>query len=92
VLAKRGELDESLRIRREEELPVYERLGDLRARAIALGKIADVLATRGEVDQALTMWRESLAIFERLGEQDLTAIARQRVMRLQTTEGPGSGL
>ena len=32
VLSSRGELDEALRIRREEELPVYERLGDVRLR------------------------------------------------------------
>ena len=33
VLAARGELDEALRIRREEQLPVYERLGDVPTRA-----------------------------------------------------------
>jgi CHAT domain/AAA ATPase domain len=32
ILAGRGELDEALRIRREEQLPVYERLGEVRAR------------------------------------------------------------
>ena len=30
VLQARGQLDEALRIRQEEELPVYERLGDVR--------------------------------------------------------------
>jgi hypothetical protein len=30
----RGELDEALRIRREEELPVFECLGDVRERAM----------------------------------------------------------
>ena len=40
----RGELDEALRIRREEELPVYERLGDVRSRAVTMGQIADILA------------------------------------------------
>ena len=30
ILQGRGETDEALRIRREEELPVYERLGDVR--------------------------------------------------------------
>ena len=43
VLQARGELDEALRIRREEELPVFERLGDVRARAVTMGRIADVL-------------------------------------------------
>ncbi len=69
VLQARGEPDEALRIRREDELPVYERLGDVRARAVTLGKIADVLQARGELDEALRIRREDqLPVFERLGD------------------------
>ncbi|MCK6523170.1 hypothetical protein L6R49_17245, partial [Myxococcota bacterium] len=39
----RGQLDEALRIRMEEELPVYERLGDVRSKAVTMGQIADIL-------------------------------------------------
>jgi hypothetical protein len=46
VLQARGDLDEALRIRREEELPVYERLGDVRAKAVTMGKIAPAGARR----------------------------------------------
>ncbi len=67
LLASIGDLDEALRIRREEELPVYERLGDVRARAVTLGKIADVLQDRGELDEALRIRREEeLPVYERL--------------------------
>jgi hypothetical protein len=38
ILQARGELDEALRIRREEELPVYDRLGDVRSKAVTHGK------------------------------------------------------
>jgi hypothetical protein len=38
VLKLRGDLDESLRIRRNEELPVYIRVGDTQGRAITLEK------------------------------------------------------
>ena len=38
----RGELDEALRIRVQEQLPVFEHLGDMLAVAITKGKIADV--------------------------------------------------
>ena len=59
-----------MRIRREEELPVYERLGDVRARAVTLGKIADILQARGQLDEALRIYREeALPVFERLGEE-----------------------
>lgn len=64
----RGDLDEALRIRREEEIPVYERLGDVRSRAVTMGKIADVLQARGELDEALRIRREEeLTVYERLG-------------------------
>jgi phosphopentomutase len=49
VLQARGQLDEALRIRQEEQLPVYERLGDVRSKAVTMGKIADVLQARGQV-------------------------------------------
>ncbi len=68
MLQARGELDEALRIRREEELPVYERLGDVRSKAVTQGKIADVLQARGELDEALRIRREEqLPVYERLG-------------------------
>jgi hypothetical protein len=43
----------ALRIRRKEELPVYERLGEVRSRAVTMGKIADILFSRGDLDEAL---------------------------------------
>ena len=61
ILQSRGEVDEALRIRREEQLPVYERIGDARSRAVTMGKIADILQSRGEVDEALRIRREERA-------------------------------
>ncbi len=67
VYQARGQLDEALRIRQEEELPVYERLGDVRERAVTLGKIADVLQDRGQLDEALRIRQEEeLPVYERL--------------------------
>ena len=43
----RGETDEALRIRREEQLPVFERAGDVRERSVTLQKIADGLIAAG---------------------------------------------
>jgi hypothetical protein len=62
-------LDEALRIYREEQLPVRERLGDIRARAVTWGKIAGVLEARGELEEALRIRREEqLPVCERLGD------------------------
>ena len=48
VLQARGELDEALRIRREEQLPVYEQLGDVRELLVARANLALSLLQRGE--------------------------------------------
>src|SRR5258706_2134667 len=62
-----GLLPYASRIRREEELPVYERLGDVRSRAVAMGRIADILVSRGHLDEAFRIRREgTLPVYERL--------------------------
>jgi hypothetical protein len=52
VLEARGDLEEALRIRREEELPVYEESGDVWSRAVTMGQIADVPQARWELEEA----------------------------------------
>ncbi|MCP3906266.1 MAG: ATP-binding protein, partial [Planctomycetes bacterium] len=91
ILEARGELDEALRIRREEQLPVYERLGDVRSVAVTKGKIADVLEARGEPDEALRIRREEqLPVYERLGDVREVAALKQRLafscLRLNDTD------
>jgi phosphopentomutase len=61
ILQLRGASGEALRIRREEQLPVYERLGDVRSRAITMGKIADILQQRGDTEEALRILREEVS-------------------------------
>lgn len=68
ILEARGRLDEALRIRKDDELPVYEKLGDIRERAITMGRIADILQARGQLDEALRIRREDeLPVYEKLG-------------------------
>jgi tetratricopeptide (TPR) repeat protein len=86
VLEARGELDEALRIRREEALPLYERLGDVRSAAVTKGKIADVLQVRGELDEALRIRREeALPVFERLGDARSLLVGRANLAILHLT-------
>ena len=80
ILEARGDLDEALRLRTEEELPVYERLGDVRSRAVAQGKIADILEARGELDEALRIrTEEELPVYERLGDVRSRAITQGQI-------------
>ncbi len=75
IAYQRGDYDEALRIRREVQLPVYERLGDTRSTAITWGSIADIAERRGDYDEALRIRREvQLPVYERLGDTRSTAI------------------
>jgi tetratricopeptide (TPR) repeat protein len=88
MLQARGELDEALRIRREEQLPIYERLGDVRAAAVTKGKIADVLQARGELDEALRIRREeALPVYERLGDVREAAITKGKIADVLQARG-----
>ena len=51
MLQARGELDEALRIRREEQLPVYERLGATRDVLVCQAKIALNLLAHAAAEQ-----------------------------------------
>ncbi|MBB4752204.1 tetratricopeptide repeat protein [Actinoplanes lobatus] len=76
IIYQRGDYDEALRIRREVELPVYERLGDALSTAVTWGQVADILYQRGDYDEALRIRREmQLPVFERLSETRATAVA-----------------
>ncbi|MCX7099390.1 MAG: hypothetical protein NTV43_15955 [Methylococcales bacterium] len=80
VLQARGAWDEALRIRREEQLPVYEALGDKRGIAVTKGKIADVLQSRGELDEALRIRREEqLPVYEALGDKHSIAVTMGKI-------------
>jgi tetratricopeptide (TPR) repeat protein len=80
ILGARGDLDEALRIRHEEELPVYERLGDVYLRAVKMGQIADILGERGDLDEALRIrCEEQLPVFERLGDVRERAVTMGKI-------------
>ena len=80
ILEARGEFDAALRIRTEEELPVYERLGDVRERAVTQGQIADILQARGELDEALRIrTEEELPVYERLGDVRSRAVTQGKI-------------
>jgi hypothetical protein len=88
ILQQRGETDEALRIRREEQLPVYERLGDVRERAITIGKIADILQHCGETDEAIRIHIEDrLPVAQRMQDLDLIAHIRFCCAQIRISRG-----
>ena len=88
ILEARGEFDEGLRIRTEEELPVYERLGDVHSRAITQGQIADILQARGDFDAALRIRsEEQLPVYERLGDVRSRAVTQGKIADILQARG-----
>ena len=91
ILQDRGQLDEALRIRKERELPVYERLGDVRSRAVTMGRIADILRDRGQLDEALRIRKEEeLPVYERLGDVRSLLVGRANLALLLLTRNQSS--
>jgi tetratricopeptide (TPR) repeat protein len=85
ILFSRGKLDEALRIRMEEELPVYDRLGDVRSRAITLSRVADIFAEKENHERAYALYEESLDILKRLGDADNIAATLWGLIKLDIT-------
>jgi tetratricopeptide (TPR) repeat protein/calcineurin-like phosphoesterase family protein len=88
ILQARGQLNEALRIRREEQLPVYEKLGDVRSRAITQGQIADILQDRGQLNEALRIRRdEELPVYEKLADVRSLLVGRANLALLYLSRG-----
>ena len=87
----RGELNEALRIYEQEELSVYQGLGDDLSVAITQGQIADILQDRGQLDEALTIReQEQLPALERLGDVRELLVARANLaLNLLDRAAPG---
>jgi tetratricopeptide (TPR) repeat protein len=88
LLRQRGELEEALHILQDELVPVYERLGDVRSRAVTLGQVADILQARGQLDEALRIRREEeLPVYERLGDVRSRAVTLSEVADILAARG-----
>ena len=69
LLIRNGKLSDALVLLQETVLPLFESLGDVRSRAVTMGKIADILQARGQLDEALRIrHEEELPIYESLGD------------------------
>jgi tetratricopeptide (TPR) repeat protein len=87
ILRDRGQLDEALRIMREEEIPVFEKVGDIRSRTITLRKIADILKDRGQLDEALRIYREIIPVFEKIGDIQSRAVTLGQIADILQARG-----
>jgi tetratricopeptide (TPR) repeat protein len=88
ILHARGQLGEALRIRQEHELPVFERLGDVRSAAVTRWKIALQRFDMGEHAAAAELFRNALAVFERMGLPEAEQVRQMMQERGLSPEPP----
>ncbi len=85
ILVSQGEVEEALRIRREEELPILLRLGDANGIARAQFGIVELEFARGDFESAFPRLVESWIIVRRTGHADGIAVVGERLGRLLAT-------
>ncbi|WP_155799122.1 tetratricopeptide repeat protein [Sorangium cellulosum] len=71
-----------------EAIGLFEKLGEVRGRAVALGCIADLLERRGQLDEALRIrQQEELPVHERLGDVRSRAVTLGKVADIYHAQG-----
>lgn len=87
VLEARGHLVDALRLR-QEQMPVFQGLRDVRAVADTNGKIADILRVQGKFADALRLLTDDvIPIYERLGDMRSKAIILGSVADIHSAAG-----
>jgi phosphopentomutase len=67
---------------------MFERLGDVHSKAVTMGKIADILQARGQLDEALRIYQEeALPVYERLGDVHAKAFTMGRIADILQARG-----
>jgi tetratricopeptide (TPR) repeat protein len=75
-----GNLDEALKIRLTEVLPIYKKLNHSYGIAVTLGKVADIYTVYGKLEDALNMLqKEVLPIFIKLEKIHDVAITKGKI-------------
>ncbi|MEO5326707.1 MAG: CHAT domain-containing protein [Magnetococcus sp. THC-1_WYH] len=88
LLMIQGDLDEAYRVRTEEQLQLFERLGDVRSIAVTKGYLADIFFSRGDLDEAYRVRiEEELPVYERLGNVREIAIAKGKLSDIFFSRG-----
>jgi tetratricopeptide (TPR) repeat protein len=83
ILFDCGQLDEALRILKEEVLSAFTRLGAVREIAVTQGRIAQILSKRGDLNGALELDQALLAAYRKLQDQNGIAAALWDIAQIE---------
>ena len=87
LLIQQGQAAEALILYQEQVLPLLEKLGDVREKAVTMGKIADILQARGQLDDALNTLNETLPVYEKLGDVREKAVTERKIADILIARG-----
>jgi len=88
LLESVGQWSDAERTLLEQALPLADKLGDARSKAVTQGQIADILMARGELDEALRIrTEEELPIYERLGDVRAKAVTLGQIADILMMRG-----
>ena len=87
-LIQTGHIDEAEQLLTEVVGSVRVTLGDVRARAVTMGQIADILQARGQLDEALKIRNEEeLPVYQRLGDVRSRAVTMGKIADMLQARG-----
>ena len=85
---RRGDPVGALQALRADVLPIIERLGDMRSKAMTMGQIADILQARGQLDEALRIRQdEQLPVYAYLGDVREKAVTMGQIADILQARG-----
>jgi tetratricopeptide (TPR) repeat protein len=87
-LQRRGDLEVAMMFLQDYVLPIYEKLGDTKSKAMTLGRIADILEESEQFEEALHLYEtEVLPIYK--ADQDVLSIAmtKSKIADILQTQG-----
>lgn len=88
ILLQRGEFEAAIRIVTEQELPVYQKLGDSHSACIAMASIADILAAQGKFDAALKLLQQDvLPVLSKIGDMYSLAAIQSKIADILFASG-----
>lgn len=88
LLFRLRDYDAALAHWRTVAIPLHERLGNVREKAVTMGNIADIMQQRGQLDEALRIHQdEQLPVYERLGDTREKAVTMVKIADILRTRG-----
>lgn len=83
-----GKFEDAMKIRIEEEIPVFKRVGDVKGHALAMGKVATLFELQGKRNDAMKIRRDvELPVYQQLGDVAFAAAAWQRIGDIHCSQG-----